>query len=107
MISRFFDFSSKPGSCPESPVSPRNPLLTENFLSKGGRGVLSDHDLRRRSGSSEDLEVSRNRPFCALIWNLGGWFKVTPSFAGLITFFAEPTQPGSCPDQQDSPRITA
>ena len=56
--------------------------------------------LREHSG----LE---NRLLSALIWNLGGHFKIIARFAGLITFFAEAFQPGSCPDQPFSPGIPA
>src|SRR5207245_2219983 len=48
-----------------------------------------------------------DRSFSALIWRLGGIFKIIARFAGLITFFAETFQPESCPSQTVSPGIPA
>src|SRR5205807_4296444 len=53
MISRFFDFSSKPGSCPESPDSRIIPARREIFSRKGGGGGLSDSASRRKSGPAD------------------------------------------------------
>src|SRR5207245_5181856 len=41
LISRFFDFSSKPRPCPESPVSPIITTRQEIFSKKGEGGVLA------------------------------------------------------------------
>src|SRR5205807_3830127 len=56
MISRFFDFSSKPGSCPESPDSRIIPARREIFSRKGGGGGLSDSASRRKSGRADYSE---------------------------------------------------
>src|SRR6266704_5039230 len=55
MISRFFDIYSKPGLCPESQYSPRNPARQQIF-SKKEEGGLSDCTSRRKEWfSGEDL----------------------------------------------------
>src|SRR6266571_1116828 len=41
MISRFFDIYSKPGLCPESQYSPRNPARQQIFSKKEEGGVLA------------------------------------------------------------------
>ena len=70
MISRFFDFSSKPGSCPESPDSHIIPTRQEISSRKRGGGVLAtaSHDARV---VDPEASISRNRPLSALIAILG------------------------------------
>src|SRR2546427_1483398 len=63
MISRFFDFSSKPGSCPESQCSPRNTARRKIFSRKGEGGVLANtsRDARaaeRKVQGDEKLPLS-------------------------------------------------
>jgi hypothetical protein len=63
MISRFFDFSSKPGLCPDQPVSPIIQARQEIFSRKGGGGVLANasRDARvveRKVQDDEKLPLS-------------------------------------------------
>jgi len=60
---------SKPGSGSESRELPRIPA--GQGVTSPGRGGLSDHFSRRKSGHSE-TSCSHKRPLLALISNLGG-----------------------------------
>jgi hypothetical protein len=66
------------------------------------RGILDEPSILKRNAHRE-----KNRPESALISNLGGLFKITPRFAGLIAFFAEPSKPGLCPESPVSPIVGA
>src|SRR6266571_2411033 len=60
MISRFFDIYSKPGLCPESQYSPRNPARQQIFSKKEEGGGLSDCTSRRKSGFLGKILLERS-----------------------------------------------
>src|SRR3989442_652426 len=92
MISRFFDFSPKPGSCPESPDSRIIPAR-QKISSRKREGGSQRLHLATQEWLTPESSISRDRLLSAPIWNLGGYRKITARFAGLIAFFAEPASP--------------
>jgi len=106
MISRFFDFSSKPGSCPESPDSRIIPARQKIFSRKGGGGVLATASRDARVVDPE-VCVSRNRLLSALISDVARSLQLSRNSFGIVVIFPVPSQPGLCPDQPVSPIITS
>src|SRR5207245_9952219 len=105
MTSRFFDFSSKPGSCPESPGSRIIPARQKISSRKRGGGVLATASRDARVVDPE-VCVSRNRLLSALISDVARSLQLSRNSFGIVVIFPVPSQPRSCPDPPVTPLTT-
>jgi hypothetical protein len=105
MISRFFDFSSKPGLHPDQPVSPIIQARQEIFSRKRGAGVLATAPRDARV-VGRTFQVA-NSPISAPISILETLHELSRNSFGNVAIFPLPSQPRLRPESCDSPIISA
>src|SRR5438309_1561408 len=105
MISRFFDFSSKPGLRPDQPVSPIIPARQEIFSRKGGGGVLANASRDARV-VGRTFQVA-NSPLSAPISILETLHELSRNSFGNVAIFPLSSQPRLRPEPCHSPIISA